>query len=68
MKLYELFIVMAILFSFLCVLVMSILRWCSVVEWPWLWITSPIWMLFCVLVTGVGVGFWNESRKMSKRF
>jgi len=33
-------------------LVFLVLKLCHVIDWSWWWVTSPLWMLFAILVGG----------------
>jgi len=55
-------------FTGLLTLVFIVLKLCNVIEWSWLWVLSPIWISFGVviilyLITLIGILIWGRSRK-----
>ena len=32
-----------------------VLKLCGVIQWPWLWVLSPIWISFLVVIGTLGI-------------
>ncbi len=46
-----------------------VLKLCGVIDWPWLWVTSPFWLPFAVglvLLAIAGVA-WKISKLLDER-
>ena len=37
-------------FSGILFIVFLILRLCNVIQWSWLWVTSPLWITFGIII------------------
>lgn len=51
----------------LLTVVFSILKLCKVIDWPWIWVVSPIWIVLalwlaivvCVVVAIIALKIWR---------
>ena len=52
-------------FSGLLTIVFITLKLCGVINWPWLWVLSPIWIsvgIALVVLTIVGIVYWRAHK------
>lgn len=61
-------------FSGLLLLLFIALKLTNVIEWSWLWVLSPVWIPFVLILVGTGlyVGIdywltWNRNKKRKTR-
>lgn len=37
-------------FSGLLTIAFIVLKLCGVIDWPWIWVLSPLWISFCLVL------------------
>lgn len=53
-------------FSGLLTIAFIVLKLCNVIDWPWIWVLSPLWIsfaLFLVIVAIIALVVFIKSRK-----
>lgn len=53
-------------FSGLLTIAFIVLKLCNVIDWPWIWVLSPLWIsfaLFLVIVAVIALVVFIKSRK-----
>ena len=53
-------------FTGLLTIVFIVLKLCKVINWPWIWVLSPIWIGFIlaviVFLLFIGIHVWIENK------
>ena len=53
-------------FSGLLTIAFIVLKLCNVIDWPWIWVLSPLWIsfaLFLVIIAIIALVVFIKSRK-----
>jgi hypothetical protein len=57
-------------FTGLLTIAFIVLKLCNVIAWSWLWVLSPIWISFGIIVLvliGMGLYWWHKSIDQKRR-
>lgn len=53
-------------FSGLLTIAFIVLKLCHVINWPWIWVLSPLWISFAIAIVIIGIVllvFFIKTRK-----
>jgi len=53
-------------FSGLLTIAFIVLKLCHVIDWPWIWVLSPLWISFAIAIVIIGIVllvFFIKTRK-----